>query len=44
MSRRSTREDAVKQGALATPSIGVREWLEALPHRSGTATVTTFDT
>jgi len=44
MSRRSTREEAVKQGAGATPSIGVREWLEALPHRSGTATVTTFDT
>jgi hypothetical protein len=44
MSRQSTREDAVKQGANATPSIGVREWLEALPHRSGTATVTTFDT
>jgi hypothetical protein len=44
MSRRSTREEAVKQGAHATPSIGVREWLEGLPPRSGTATVTTFDT
>ena len=44
MSRQSTREDAVKHGAHATTSIGVREWLEALPHRSGTATVTTFDT
>jgi hypothetical protein len=44
MSRQSTREDAVKQGAHATTSIGVREWLEALPHPSGTATVATFDT
>jgi hypothetical protein len=44
MSRRSTRDDAVKQGAQATPDIGLREWLEELPHRLGTATVTTFDT
>jgi hypothetical protein len=44
MSRQSTREDAVKQGAQATSSTGLREWLEALPHRAGTATVTTFDT
>lgn len=44
MSRESTRVEAVKQGAATSPDIGVREWLEALPHRSGTATVTTFDT
>lgn len=44
MSRRSTREDAVKQGAAVVPSIGLREWLEELPQRSCTATVTTFDT
>lgn len=44
MSRQSTREEAVKQGAHSTPSIGLREWLQALPHHAGTATVTTFDT
>jgi hypothetical protein len=44
MSRRGTREDAVKQGAHAAPDIGLREWLDGLPHRSGTATVATFDT
>jgi len=44
MSRRSTREDAVKQGATATPAVGLRDWLEALPDRPGTARVTTFDT
>lgn len=44
MSRPSTREDAVKQGATATTGIGLREWLADLPPRAGTATVTTFDT
>ena len=44
MSRPSTREDAVRQGAHATTSVGVREWLDGLPPRSGTATLTTFDT
>lgn len=44
MSRASTREEAVKQGAEATAAMGVREWLDALAYRSGTPTVTTFDT
>jgi len=44
MSRRSTREDAVKQGAKAAPGVGLRDWLAALPDHAGAATVTTFDT
>jgi hypothetical protein len=44
MSRRSTREDAIKQGATASACVGLREWLAELPARAGTATVTTFDT
>jgi len=31
MSRATTREDAVTQGANADPTIGLREWLEELP-------------
>jgi hypothetical protein len=31
MSRATTREDAVNQGANADPAIGLREWLDELP-------------
>lgn len=44
MTRQSTRDDAVRQGATAACDIGLREWLEGLPVRAGTATVATFDT
>jgi len=44
MSRRSTREDAVKQGSHASPSVGLREWLAGLPAQRRAATLTTFDT
>ena len=44
MSRASTREDAVKQGAKASPCVGLREWLDGLPPQAGAARVTTFDT
>lgn len=44
MSRRATREDAVKQGSTAPVAIGLRDWLAELPAREGAATVTTFDT
>lgn len=43
MSRQSTREDAVKQGAGTDPSFGVREWLEGLPASEHTR-LATFDT
>jgi hypothetical protein len=44
LSRRATREDAVRQGAVdAGVQVGIREWLQALPHQPGTA-VATFDT
>ena len=44
MSRRNTREEAVKQGATASASVGLREWLADLPPQAGTVAVTTFDT
>lgn len=43
MSRASTREDAVKQGAHADSTIGLREWLEDLPEEKGTL-FAAFDT
>jgi hypothetical protein len=43
MSRASTREDAVKQGAKADPSTGLREWLDGLPEGSNTM-FAAFDT
>lgn len=45
MSRPSTRESAVAQGApeTATAGAGIREWVARLPHDS-TAAVATFDT
>jgi hypothetical protein len=43
MSRASTRQDAVKQGAGSDPSFGLREWLEGLPMSEG-ARLATFDT
>ena len=44
MSRPTTREEAVKQGAGASNADrGIREWLEALPHSDRVA-VATFDT
>lgn len=43
MSRASTRQDAVNQGAGADPTIGLREWLEALPDGNGTL-FAAFDT
>jgi flavodoxin len=43
MSRPSTREDAVTQGATADPSMGLREWLDQLPDGNGTP-FAVFDT
>lgn len=45
MSRPSTRESALAQGApeTATAGAGIREWVAGLPHDS-TAAVATFDT
>jgi flavodoxin len=42
MSRPSTRQDAVRQGADHGASRGIREWLSELP--AGTVGVATFDT
>src|SRR5262245_53483993 len=44
MSRRSTRQDAVKRGALVAPTRGIREWLEGLEHLQRGTLVTAFDT
>jgi hypothetical protein len=43
MSRATTRQDAVNQGATADPTIGLREWLEELPEGNGTP-FAAFDT
>jgi flavodoxin len=43
MSRATTRQDAVNQGANADPTIGLREWLETLPAGNDTM-FATFDT
>ena len=43
MSRTTTRQDAVKQGASANPTIGLREWLEELPEGNDTP-FAAFDT
>lgn len=43
MSRGTTREDAVKQGADADSSIGLREWLDELPQGNDTL-FAAFDT
>lgn len=43
MSRATTRDDAVKQGAKADPSIGLREWLDQLPDGNDTP-FAVFDT
>ena len=43
MSRVTTREDAVKQGAQADSSIGLREWLDELSEGNGTL-FAAFDT
>ncbi len=44
LSRRATRDDAVRQGAVdAGVQVGIREWLQDLPDQPGTA-VATFDT
>jgi len=43
MSRATTREDAVKQGATADSAIGLREWLEELPEGNDTL-FAAFDT
>jgi flavodoxin len=43
MSRTTTREDAVNQGATADPTIGLREWLDELPEGADTL-FATFDT
>jgi hypothetical protein len=43
MSRATTRQDAVSQGATADPAIGLREWLEELPEGHGTP-FAAFDT
>jgi hypothetical protein len=43
MTRPGTREDAVTQGALSAPKLGVREWIEGAHPRPGLPVVT-FDT
>jgi hypothetical protein len=43
MSRTTTREEAVTQGALADPAIGLREWLDELPQGNDTL-FAAFDT
>jgi hypothetical protein len=43
MSRGTTRQDAVNQGANADPTIGLREWLDELPEGSNTP-FAAFDT
>ena len=43
MSRATTRQDAVNQGANADPTIGLREWLEELPEGNDTS-FAAFDT
>lgn len=43
MSRASTRQDAVNQGANADPTIGLREWLDDLPEGNDTM-FAAFDT
>jgi len=43
MSRATTRQEAVNQGAKADPTIGLREWLEELPEGNGTP-FAAFDT
>ncbi len=43
MSRESTREDAVRQGADAPPQRGIREWIDAVVPRADLPVVT-FDT
>jgi len=43
MSRITTREDAVNQGADADPTIGLREWLDDLPQGNNTQ-FAAFDT
>lgn len=44
MTRPSTREDAVRQGAEGVPERGVREWLAALHAGPHSERVATFDT
>ena len=43
MSRATTRQDAVNQGASADPTIGLREWLNELPEGNDTL-FAAFDT
>lgn len=46
MSRPRTREDATRQAGhdVVSRGIGMREWLEALQHHSGSCSATAFDT
>ena len=44
MTRESTRADAVKQGATASPDTGIREWLDALRAPVATVRCAAFDT
>lgn len=45
MSRESTREDAVRQGATHTETgVGIREWLTGLHPSAQSAPIATFDT
>lgn len=44
MTRPSTREDAVEQGATHDTETGIREWLEHLPAGHHSEVVATFDT
>lgn len=44
MSRGSTREDAVRQGATGAPGEGIREWIDKLHSGPHSEMVATFDT
>lgn len=44
MSRRSTREDARRDGAIGTAGTGIREWIDGLARLRTPIRVATFDT
>jgi hypothetical protein len=44
MTRQSTREDAVRQGAAADPASGIRDWIDRLRAGPHSERVATFDT
>lgn len=44
MTRPSTREDAIRKGAVAAPLLGIREWISGLDRLPRGMLVTAFDT